>query len=454
MDFANIMQNGGNYMLLEFRVSNYKSFKEELIFSLVPAPKQKGLDYSILEETIDKKTYKGLCASVIYGTNASGKTNIIGAMDTFKSIVLRGHLRNKENKNNPNAAACELELIPNNSLEEKEPVCFAIKFITDGILIEYTFSADLGKFLEGEYPRKVLSETLIVNQNLIFSRRENLEFGSLDIIEKFLVNAFAQNKEGAISLAKSNLNNEELFLMNGFKNMFSAKLVSLISEWLDYKFMVVYRADNIQLIRKVSDPQKKSVYIEKTLNEAAVYFGINSNALGYVVEGENNETKLCSVFKRPSQKTMAIPAELFESYGTIRFVNIFPLVVDVLLNGGTLVVDEFDASIHPMALMNIINIFHNDEINIHHAQLIFNTHNPIFLNSNLYRRDEIKFVERDDDLHFSTHYSLSDFGTAGKNGVRKNEDYMKNYFVDRYGAVKNIDFTPIFEKLIFQGKEV
>ena len=67
MDFANIMQNGGNYMLLEFRVSNYKSFKEELIFSLVPAPKQKGLDYSILEETIDKKTYKGLCASVIYG---------------------------------------------------------------------------------------------------------------------------------------------------------------------------------------------------------------------------------------------------------------------------------------------------------------------------------------------------------------------------------------------------
>ena len=51
--------------------------------------------------------------------------------------------------------------------------------------------------------------------------------------------------------------------------------------------------------------------------------------------------------------------------------------------GGTLIVDEFDASIHPMALMSIINIFHNDDINIHNAQLIFNTHNPIFLNSNL-----------------------------------------------------------------------
>lgn len=56
----------------------------------------------------------------------------------------------------------------------------------------------------------------------------------------------------------------------------------------------------------------------------------------------------------------------------------FPLVIKAMQTGGTLVVDEFDASIHPMALMSIINVFHNDDVNIHHAQLIFNTHNPIF----------------------------------------------------------------------------
>ncbi|MDP2813255.1 MAG: ATP-binding protein, partial [Erysipelotrichaceae bacterium] len=98
-------------------------------------------------------------------------------------------------------------------------------------------------------------------------------------------------------------------------------------------------------------------------------------------------------------------------------------------------------------------IFHNDEININNAQLIFNTHNPIFLNANLFRRDEIKFVERDDDTHCSIHYSLSDFGTTGKNGVRKNEDYLKNYFISRYGAIKDIDFTPIFENLLDDKKE-
>lgn len=451
--FANILQNGGDYMLLEFKASNYKSFKDELVFSLIPAPKQKGLDYSVQEEIIEKRAYRSLCSAVIYGPNASGKTNIIGAMDTFKSVVLRGHLRNAEDKNNPNAAADALELIPNNAAESPMPVSFSVKFIADGILIEYAFSADLGTFLDVDYKRRILSESLSVNENKIFARGKELEFGSLQSIEAFMVNAFEQNEEGAKALAKSNLNDEELFLMNGFKNMFSAKLVTLITEWLDHKFMVIYRADAMQLIRKFSDPKKKSVYIEKTLNEAATYFGINSNALGYVVEGDNNEAKLCSVFKHSARGT-AIPAELFESYGTIRFANMFPLVVNALLNGGTLIVDEFDTSLHPMALMNIINIFHNDEINVKHAQLIFNTHNPIFLNPNLYRRDEIKFVERDDCLHVSNHYSLSDFGTAGKNGVRKNEDYMKNYFVDRYGAIKDIDFTPIFEELIFQGKEV
>jgi AAA15 family ATPase/GTPase len=302
--------------------------------------------------------------------------------------------------------------------------------------------------MASEHTRVILSETLKVNANLVFSRDKGLEFGLLDRIQDYFVTAFEQNADSAIALAKNNLSDEELFLMNGFKNMFSSKLVALITGWFEKKFMVVYQANSMRLMRKFSDPKKKSVYIEKTLNEAANHFGINSNALGYIIDSENDEAKLYSLFKN-YDKGKAIPAELFESYGTIRFINMFPLVVSALQNGGTLVVDEFDASIHPMALMSIINIFHNDDINTNNAQLVFNTHNPIFLNANLFRRDEIKFVERNDETNFSAFYSLSDFGTAGKNGVRKNEDYMKNYFVDRYGAIKDIDFTPIFEALSY-----
>ena len=166
---------------------------------------------------------------------------------------------------------------------------------------------------------------------------------------------------------------------------------------------------------------------------------------------QGSETTVLSSIIRDGNLKAVLPAEMYESYGTVRFVNEFPLIIDALINGGTLVMDEFDASIHPMALMNIINIFHNDDINIHHAQLIFNTHNPIFLNANLFRRDEIKFVERDDNNHESEHYSLSDFKTSGERGVRKGEDYMKNYFVNQYGAIKDVDFSSILEAIISEG---
>ena len=67
-----------------------------MIFSMMPAPKQKGLDYSIQTEKIGSKLYKGLSSAVIYGPNASGKTNIIGAMDTMEAIIQRGNIRNSD----------------------------------------------------------------------------------------------------------------------------------------------------------------------------------------------------------------------------------------------------------------------------------------------------------------------------------------------------------------------
>ena len=198
----------------------------------------------------------------------------------------------------------------------------------------------------------------------------------------------------------------------------------------------------------------KAVYVEKTTDKAAKLVGINSNAVGYVINEDKPEAKLSSLFHdAKNHKAAAIAADIFESYGTIRFINMFPLVIRAMQTGGTLVVDEFDASIHPMALMSIINVFHNDDVNVHHAQLIFNTHNPIFLNSNLFRRDEIKFVERDDDTHESMLYALSDFGTTGDKGVRKHEDYLSKYFISQYGAIKDIDFTPIFEEILSNEKE-
>ncbi len=441
-------------MLLEFKVENYKSFLEEVTFSMVAAPKQSGLDYSLLKEKVKGKLIKGLSSSVIYGPNAAGKTNIIGAIDVLRAIIIRGNIRNSEEKNLPNAAAAALELIPNNRLTEARPVKFSITFLEKKLQIKYEISMDLGEFLDEEYCREIKEERLNVNGEDIFVRSEDLMIGNLKGIEDYLSDINGQNKENVMGIARNSLNKDELFLTNGFKLIFSQKLVKLIVDWFTDKCMAIYRADTIQLIKRFADPKKKAVYVERTTNQAAEVFGINSNALGYVVSDDDSEAKLYSIFKNAeNEKNMAIVSEIFESYGTIRFINMFPLVIKAIMTGGTLIVDEFDASIHPMALMSIINIFHNDEINIHHAQLIFNTHNPVFLNSNLFRRDEIKFVERDDDNHYSTLYTLASFGTAGEKGVRKHEDYMGKYFISQYGAIKDIDFTPIFEQLLGDERE-
>ena len=125
---------------------------------MIPAPKQHGLDYSILKEKVGRKNVKGLCSAVIYGPNASGKTNIIGAMDVLRSIVLRGIIRNAEEQNSPNKAAYNLDLIPNNLIDKIKPVTFRISFVEKRIKIDYELSVLLGLSLDDTTQRSINSE--------------------------------------------------------------------------------------------------------------------------------------------------------------------------------------------------------------------------------------------------------------------------------------------------------
>lgn len=446
-------------MLLEFRFQNYKSFREETSFSMMAAPKQKGLDYSLINIKKQGKDIKGLCSSVIYGSNAAGKTTVIGAMDTFRSIVLRGNIRNSEDISSPNHAASNLSLVPNQMLTKPEPVEFFIDFVVDKYRIQYGVVMDLGFFLDTKYERNIISEVLTVNGNMIFERKHlGSKSASLkvepckDVATLFSKTAKADNAS-AVMIAMEGLDREELFLTGGFKLIFSQALVKMITDWFSNQFIVVYRADAAHLERRFSNPKENSIYVSETLNHAINLFGVNANPVGYTMD-KDSEAKLVSLIHTGDNQSVALPADIYESCGTIRFINLFPLVIRALQTGATLVVDEFDASIHPIALMNILNLFHNDEINIHHAQLIFNTHNPIFLNANLLRRDEIKFVERDSEDHTSTLFALSDFGTAGENGVRKNDDYLKSYLANQYGGIADVDFSSVFEKLNDAGNGV
>lgn len=441
-------------MFLEFSAENFKSFKEKLTFSMAPAPKQKGLDYSIQKKNVGKKEYSSLSSAVIYGPNASGKSNIIAAIDILKNIILKGNIKNSETRSTPNMAAHNLELIPYRMNKKGKTTSFQIKFLEHNLLIEYFLEIDLGGFLLHDYDREIMFERLTINNHVVMERsRDKLiveTHKTIKAINQYFNISVSDNLEEVIDIAIGGLDKEELFLMNGFKTIFAKQLVSIISSWFEEKLIVLYHSDKVKTTPHILEKNENTIYIEKTLTQAAKIFGISSNALGYKIV--NDTPTLVSLFQEDKAKGTAIPAEFYESFGTLRFAREFPVIIEAIAKGATLVVDEFDASIHPMALMNIINIFHNDDVNKNKAQLIFNTHNPIFLNAGLFRRDEIHFVERS-DKEGSVHYTLADFKTTGESGVRNGADYMKNYFVNQYGAIRDIDFTPVINSLFNGGSE-
>lgn len=428
-------------MLLEFRTSNYKSFADEMIFSLIPSSKDRTLSYSILKEKCGKKNYKALSSSIVYGPNASGKTNIVGAMDTLKAIIERGNIKDTASLATLNIASYQLYLVSNLNVHDR-PTTFEIKFIDKGHIYDYFLSAYLGDFAKQDQPRRIDNEWLDIDGHRIFERSDSLVFGELENIQSYVNFENKEDFETLKNVAASNLNPDELFLCNGFKTIFAKDTFAKIQTWIKDQFIVIYHSDAVRSGTSARGADVNSMYVQKTITEAAKKFGVTSNFLAYR-KTEQGVPELCSVLL---DRKVFLPAEIFESFGTIRFIYEFPFVIRALQTGATLVMDEFDASIHPMAIMNIINIFHNDDINIHHAQLVFNTHNPIFLRRYLLRKDEIKFVERDSKTGNSIHYSLSDFGGTVPN------DYMKHYFVDRFGAISNIDFGPLIQDILGIGE--
>ena len=153
---------------------------------------------------------------------------------------------------------------------------------------------------------------------------------------------------------------------------------------------------------------------------------------------------LYSVLQFNNNKVL-IPSRMIESVGTLHFIDLFPLIMLSLQEGITLVIDEMDASLHPMVVMSVVNLFHNPNINKNNAQLIFNTHNPIYLNNSVFRRDEMCFVEKDKDTRISDFYKLSDFMTNSGTSTRNTTDYINNYFKNKYGAIEYVDLSEIFD---------
>lgn len=148
--------------------------------------------------------------------------------------------------------------------------------------------------------------------------------------------------------------------------------------------------------------------------------------------------------KMDSEEMAEIPL-VMESAGTLKMFALYPELQEVLEKGSVFFIDELNARLHPLLVRNFILTFLNPEINENHAQLIFTTHDTWQLSNQLLRRDEIWFVEKDED-GVSTLYSLADFVDEDGSRIRKDESYEKNYLIGKYGAIPTLKSIDIFRE--------
>ena len=443
-------------MLLSFSCKNFKSFSKEAVLNMVPEKRLSELRYSILDENANGRKNSALSTSVIYGPNAAGKTSLINALSCFKRIVLRGNIRDAESDILRDRVSNAMSFIPFAFSDTVEPVTFDISFSNGSHKFRYSLSMNLGGFLEKESKRCIVFEQLEMDDKTIFTRTEReVEYLELKSIKDMLNVGYKQEETSEIRNTMSkNLDSESLLLTSDFNSFCSKKIVNEIGRWFSTGLMVMNSADRT-MMHPADSVFGENAIIDIDINKIAKEAGIFGSDFAYVKDEKSHSVRLVSVLKKDEKNKSfkGLDSELIESAGTLHLISVMPAVIMALKRGATFIVDEFDASLHPMIVMNIISIFHNDEVNTKKAQLIFNTHNPIYLNSKLLRRDEIKFVERDKETKESILYSLSDFKANGSVSVRKTSDYMKNYFISRYGAIVDMDFTDIIKNCLANAKE-
>lgn len=431
-------------MLLKFSVENFRSIDSRQEFSMV-ATNLKGHNESLLESNYSK--IKTLPVAVIYGPNASGKSNLLKAMRFFILEILNSHNR-AENAKIDRHSFC----LNDHNLES--PIS---RFECDFIIQKFKESNDNEqvKNIRFTYGFEI-SDTRVEQEWLFaypkgykqiwFHRNANEEkeffFGKELKGENHAISKYTFQNRLFLSFASKNPQLKEV--VEYFKHWFiefnslheSDKLPKLVLKFNGLKDLILAFISEADL--GVCDMKLE----DKTLSEENTQVLIKLKT--FLKESFNTDTGLelqdFETVIRLGHKGKGSNIKYFdrenESKGTLTLINLLSLAFVTILAGGVLVVDELDSSLHPLFCRKIINLFKSPKINPNKAQLIFSTHDTTILSADLLRRDEIWFTEKD---HFgaTSIYSLADFN------VRETDNFEKGYLQGKFGAI------PYFGKFEF-----
>jgi AAA15 family ATPase/GTPase len=412
-------------VLLRIRFSNFRSFRTEQELSLVAGP------FSDLPDAVRHSAgiRDGiLSGAAIYGANASGKTNVIKAVQFISSAVTFSHRSWSPDGPIP------LDPFIANKESRREPSDFEVDFLLGGVRYRYGFTIDSEAVLEEwlyAYPAGKKQTWFHRKRGIpiTFSKKmpgENRTIENLTRKNSLFLSAAAQNNHEALQPIYGWLSG--ILFVEGDRRPYLIHTAELSAQ-SDYKTEIAKLVAAADLgIADIAVEQAKLLDETKALVEAIkTIYKIPPEKYSVLPE-ERTELRLLHRF---NERTVRFDNGQ-ESAGTIAYLSLLGPVVYALKKGKPLLVDELDASLHPLLGIVIIRLFNSAASNPNGAQLIFNTHDTNVLSSGILRRDQIWFTEKRSDG--SSHlFALSDFKP------RLHENLHNGYLQGRYGAIPFIN---------------
>ena len=419
----------GKKMLLEFKVSNFRSIAEEQTFSMLPS-----INNSRAFSTDNNFHKKALKVGAIYGPNGAGKTNFVKAIECLKSLLRDSGKFNSSDKLH----------IENHVLSEglaNEPTTFDITFTAWGDVWSYYIALHNDKVSAERLTKRNKSPRS--QERPIFDR--SVEFNHEDL-NTYANIMWKQTNPNQLILSKLDQNNDQV-TKNAYKWLvYFLRTIRKLEDFpkgptIDYlldsstsKVVLAFlHAANIGVEKfNVSeieiDPQGEQFKVIKQLLELQ----------GMPKLPDDGHFKSYDIeFLHKSRGKALIPIDLEEeSLGTRNLFALTAPILDTLQKGYTLIIDELNQSFHTELQKYILNYFIQNETNPNRAQLIFTTHDTNIMNE--LERDEIWLCEKHDN-GASEYYTLSDLGTIREGGPRKNDAFEKHYLEGRYGGLPDID---------------
>lgn len=411
-------------MLIELRVQNYRSIKEEQRLSLVAAT-DKTHAAGHLIATKNRTLPHLVKSAVLYGANASGKSNLINALIFMRALVAE--------------SATVIQLGQTFNLQPfrldtktiTEPSEFEITFFEEDIRYQYGFKLTAERIHE---------EWLLVYKTSKpqhwFARRYDKETDG-DVYE------FGSHLTGQRKLWQESTRPNALFLSTAvhlnseqLRPVFNWMVNKLVSFTAGTHPISGYSIAMLQNNEKKRDIEAFMISADISITNIEVIsrkgcsqlyqFDLDSGKASNLQNVESDA--LFPQFHHKTKNGSAIFELQDESLGTQRLFCLAGPVLDILNQGKVLIVDELDSSLHPLLVKRLIGIFHDPKLNTQGAQLVFTTHDTSLLDKTIFRRDQIWFIEKDRN-QASTLYPLSDFSP------RKHEALESGYLMGRYGAI-------------------